>query len=517
MALTIEEIKAQGNTILTDPSQTKDFDVKGQFGETGAEGSFLYGTAKPVAPATTTTPTTPTTNKDGLTIEQANDPKYWKDGKYIGVDQTITPEDTPDLDTKDTIDDTTDETETGELDDEAQRIEDEIAAGLALGSSHTKTLENAWADSQDLDEEYNAITARITANYKQRFDSLDLVNKGIKGNTFTAGLVSGRARYASKIAEGNLGAAETAAQGRVSALTSDMNQEIALAKQAAKTGAKSDYLALANHLKNIEDIQADRITAAKDALNLSMTIDTWGKEQATWDREEMELSAERVASSLYSIMGDDVSETTKMALMQDAAKEYDMPIDYLMSAYNTYSQENEEYLVNTATKLINMEGKINKGETIEIAPGVIVTGTKEADEFTVAGVSGTKKFNDIWRKNKDGVYENVQRIDAGDAKGTGSDLPGEVSSEIDTLAKAYIRGETLGSIGATKKAQVLARVEELKIEQAGINRPKTVDAVNQLIQTAREDGYDDNEIIQGFVEDFGFTKESATRMIKPLI
>jgi hypothetical protein len=29
------------------------------------------------------------TNKDGLTMEQANDSKYWKDGKYMGVDQTL--------------------------------------------------------------------------------------------------------------------------------------------------------------------------------------------------------------------------------------------------------------------------------------------------------------------------------------------------------------------------------------------------------------------------------------------
>ena len=28
-------------------------------------------------------------NAQGLTMEQANDPKYWKDGKYVGVDQTV--------------------------------------------------------------------------------------------------------------------------------------------------------------------------------------------------------------------------------------------------------------------------------------------------------------------------------------------------------------------------------------------------------------------------------------------
>ncbi len=40
--------------------------------------------------------------------------------------------------------------------------------------------------------------------------------------------------------------------------------------------------------------------------------------------------------------------------------------------------------------------------------------------------------------------------------------PEEVSPEIDTLANMYLRGESLGSIGATKKAQVIARAEEIK-------------------------------------------------------
>ena len=30
-------------------------------------------------------------NKEGLTMEQANDPKYWKDGKYVGYDTTFVP------------------------------------------------------------------------------------------------------------------------------------------------------------------------------------------------------------------------------------------------------------------------------------------------------------------------------------------------------------------------------------------------------------------------------------------
>jgi len=46
MALTVAQIKAQGYTILTDPSQIKNFDIAGQSGVSGAKGSFLYGKPK---------------------------------------------------------------------------------------------------------------------------------------------------------------------------------------------------------------------------------------------------------------------------------------------------------------------------------------------------------------------------------------------------------------------------------------------------------------------------------------
>lgn len=46
MALTPEEIKAKGYTILTNPSQIKDYNIVGQIGTSGAKGSFLYGTPK---------------------------------------------------------------------------------------------------------------------------------------------------------------------------------------------------------------------------------------------------------------------------------------------------------------------------------------------------------------------------------------------------------------------------------------------------------------------------------------
>jgi len=352
------------------------------------------------------------TNSSGLTIEEASDPKYWKDGKYVGVDQTLPPEDETGV-TTDTGD------VAGDLDDEEQNIIDETDAGATLGNSHTKTLETAYANMQDMDDEFNKITQEITGQYKQRFDNLNLVNKGIKGNTFTANLVSGRARYASKIAEGNMGAAETAAQGRVSALTADMNKEISLAKTAAKTGARADYQALSQHLATIRDIQADRIDAAKDALQLSVNIDKWGREKAQFDREEMEASAENIASSLYSVLGDDPIKNS--AIIQDAAEEYGIDPNLLTGTVNAYAQEDRENQIAFSEKLINIGAKIEEGQQVELAPGVIVTGTKSPDEKWVTSISGNTKFNDLYVK-KNGEFVRTQRINQGQAyKPTGTD------------------------------------------------------------------------------------------------
>ena len=106
------------------------------------------------------------------------------------------------------------------------------------------------------------------------------------------------------------------------------------------------------------------------------------------------------------------------------------------------------------------------------------------------------------------IYQQQTRL-SGEGGGTSG-----VSSEIDTLAKAYNNGESLGSIGATKKAQVIQRADELKREEAIQNKPATVDAVRKVVQDALANGNSEEEIITGFVEDFGFTRDAATKLVR---
>ena len=66
-------------------------------------------------------------------------------------------------------------------------------------------------------------------------------------------------------------------------------------------------------------------------------------------------------------------------------------------------------------------------------------------------------------------FSAYQDMDANRRKSvSGSDVtePGGDTSELDVLAAMYNRGESLGAIGATRKAQVVARAEELKAEEA---------------------------------------------------
>ena len=91
----------------------------------------------------------------------------------------------------------------------------------------------------------------------------------------------------------------------------------------------------------------------------------------------------------------------------------------------------------------------------------------------------------------------------GGSGGVSGDVSGGVSSEINTLAEMYNRGESLGSIGATKKAQVIQRAEELRMEESNtlegisglIKEAETAgDAIGTINRDLQELGYDKNLI-----------------------
>jgi len=109
------------------------------------------------------------------------------------------------------------------------------------------------------------------------------------------------------------------------------------------------------------------------------------------------------------------------------------------------------------------------------------------------------------------IYEAKKKIDAQYKTGGGGGQA--VDQEIETLAKDYNNGGKLGNIGAVKKAKVLQRAEELKKEEAMASRPTTAEAVQKIIKGALEEGYNEIDIINSLVEDFGFKKDVATRLV----
>ena len=86
---TKEEIQGLVGKTLTEVLKTSG-SIGGYDGMTEGWTSLLGGEKGVQTPGTPGVEVGGAKNSDGLTLEEANDPKYWKDGKYIGVDQTNT-------------------------------------------------------------------------------------------------------------------------------------------------------------------------------------------------------------------------------------------------------------------------------------------------------------------------------------------------------------------------------------------------------------------------------------------
>lgn len=131
-------------------------------------------------------------------------------------------------------------------------------------------------------------------------------------------------------------------------------------------------------------------------------------------------------------------------------------------------------------------------------------------------------FKQAAKAQKDGyLLDNAKKISGGGSgSGSGSGTTGTAPDpEIDALAAAYNRGETLGSIGATTKAKVLVRAAELKKQDVVLERDSEV--IMKMIEDARagklEDApgkkFSDQEILNGLVEDFGIPLATAQKIM----
>ena len=85
--------------------------------------------------------------------------------------------------------------------------------------------------------------------------------------------------------------------------------------------------------------------------------------------------------------------------------------------------------------------------------------------------------------------------------------------EIDILAKQYLEGKSLGTISATKKAQIIKRAEEIQKEQL-IEKLKNPDFLARELIEAEKRGQSIQQSKKELVEDLGLPKEIFMEALK---
>lgn len=255
-------------------------------------------------------------NKDGLTMEQANDPKYWKNGKYMGVDQTL-----PEFSSNN---------KGGVY--SSKNINDNIAA---TGSQIAKT-EADVLDGIDYNTELkNLIASAKTVNDFTSSDILDIENAGrTAGDAYqteidkaerakTAGMgestisggrmggfmntqITGAGAINAGVGDwagagGKLESIKSAYDANISDLTAKKAQAIELAKQARKeyirTGKSTAMNAVQQALSAAQSINAQIISNQTAKANALTNAAKEAREKKTYDTTEATTSMTNMAAA----------------------------------------------------------------------------------------------------------------------------------------------------------------------------------------------------------------------------
>lgn len=275
-------------------------------------------------------------------------------------------------------------------------------------------FDNYTADIEKIDSEQAPIFQEIRETFQRRIDEMGKVNQAMEARVGISGL-RGMARYAPQTQQGFVSNEITNGMNRIKGLESEKLRAIEQAKIALKSQAKDRWqtfnefmnsagkayenkkqavLDLHSFLKNEEDRLADQKLADI-------------KLQQIEDEQEV-ATAENIAGGIYSAIGDDID--ANMEYITNVAKEYDLDPNILMSTIRAYEQEDRENQLALQKDLIDMAAKLEEGETMEVYPGIIITGTKDKDEKWVQTIVGNTKYNDLYVK-EDGVYVRKQRIE----------------------------------------------------------------------------------------------------------
>jgi len=195
--------------------------------------------------------------------------------------------------------------------------------------------------SSTIDANSNSLIASIKATFARRIDDMKEVNKQTESGVTTAGLVSGRARYAPELQTSILSKTESEGINRIVDLQVQEQQIIAEA-QVASDGKKME--ALFKQMEMLGKVQEAKIKAIADLNKSVMEMEQLNIQKSQEQRAQIkddlanqQTIGKNIASSLVASFTGNAEEDN--ALIEQAAREYGVDPNFINQAISDYKSE----------------------------------------------------------------------------------------------------------------------------------------------------------------------------------
>lgn len=363
-------------------------------------------TSKPVTtPAPVISTPTSTVNKDGLTMEQANDPKYWSNGQYVGpsnVNNDTTPTNTTpvkdvtkDINTYlnggyyDTADIATKLGVDQKVVDDAIANDENSTYKLNLNKNNNQ-IDQSFVDYKnnidkiingtfELTDAEKSQLASVQAQFdKMRADQLK-ANQNYEGAVQTGEIRSGRQEFMNQISGGIYKQAIDDGVQKITDIEVKAASTISELKQAI---ADKKYKQVSDLYGNLSKYLNDKSTAINDLHKATLDAAKAQQDAIKSDLENTSLMLENNAQitdtlvpGLASLLTNDVAANQKM--IEEQAAQYGIDPNILFSAMQKYITSNITSSGNTFINKVTGETITTAADAKPIEIGTDAMGNKK--------------------------------------------------------------------------------------------------------------------------------------------
>lgn len=194
-------------------------------------------------------------------------------------------------------------------------------------------LERTQSELESLGSKISSQNSGIIESIKSEYAGLikqqEENNKQYQGMVTKEGIRSGRGRYAPDIYNSDNARAVDDGIAKVASLVAKKEKLVREAEQAA---TEADYKRLNTLMTSYKDAVKEERQAAQDALDNMVKWNKEVRDKTTFDRTEQEKTAEDIAGSLSSVLGN--NEEDNALLVQDAASQYGIDPNILITKLN---------------------------------------------------------------------------------------------------------------------------------------------------------------------------------------